>query len=242
MTVKEHYDNHLGNFYSWMTGDLDLNEKLFRAFCTENNIVPQHTKTAIDLGAGNGIQTIALAKAGFNVMAIDFNDRLLAELQSRICEFPVSVINDDIRNLQKYSKVEPELIICCGDTITHLGSHEEAAQLIADASEVMIPQGKIILSFRDYSKELDDIQRFIPVKSDGQRILTCFLEYFPEKIRVTDLLYELEHGKWVQKVSSYFKIRLSKETVIRLLNSSGFRILFEQVENGFVKIIAEKKE
>jgi 2-polyprenyl-3-methyl-5-hydroxy-6-metoxy-1,4-benzoquinol methylase len=242
MIVKEHYNNHLGNFYSWMIGDFDQNEKVFKAFCTENNIIPKLTKTAIDLGAGNGIQTTALAKAGFNVTAIDFNNQLLAELQSRCRELSVDVIRDDIRNLQEYSKVKPELIICWGDTIAHLGSQKEAAQLIADASEIIIPGGKIILSFRNYSKELNDAQRFIHVKSDAQRILTCFLEYFPEKIRVTDLFYELEHGKWVQKVSSYFKIRLSKETVVELLNGLGFRMLYEQEGSGLIKIIAEKKE
>ena len=28
MSVKEHYDNHLGNFYSWYTGDFTKNKIL----------------------------------------------------------------------------------------------------------------------------------------------------------------------------------------------------------------------
>ena len=28
MSVKEHYDNHLGNFYSWMIGDFISKQKL----------------------------------------------------------------------------------------------------------------------------------------------------------------------------------------------------------------------
>ncbi len=242
MTAKEHYDNHLGNFYSWMTGDFDQHENRFRSFCIGNGIIPQKTRVAIDLGAGNGIQTIALADLGFTVTAIDFNNQLLTELQSRAKGHPVSVINDDIRNLKKYSQVQPELIVCCGDTITHLESPDEVRQLIAGASEILVPKGKIVLSFRDYSQELQDTQRFIPVKSDTQRILTCLLEYFPDKIRVTDLLHELVSGKWEQKISSYFKIRLSKETITGLLKKSGFSILYEQTEQGLIKMIAENTD
>ena len=70
MTVKDHYDHHLGNFYSWYSGDFDKNKDSFKAFCVDNDIKPFGSKYAIDLGAGNGIQTIALADLGFKVKAI----------------------------------------------------------------------------------------------------------------------------------------------------------------------------
>ncbi len=81
MTVKERYDNHLGNFYTWHAGNFELNKEKFKSFCIENQLLPKSSKNAIDLGAGNGIQTIALAELVFLVKAIDFNDQLLAELR-----------------------------------------------------------------------------------------------------------------------------------------------------------------
>lgn len=240
MTTKEHYDNHLANFYSWMTGDFDRNMHEFCLFCEKKDIIPKTTKNAIDLGSGNGIQTIALAKLGFNVKAIDFNNQLLAELQLKARDFPVTIINEDIRNLKKYAQPQPELIVCCGDTLTHLASTEEVKQLIANASELLSPKGKFVLSFRDYSTELQDTERFIPVKSDSTQILTCILEYFPNIIRVTDLLHQHENGQWIQKASSYYKIRISKKAVVMILENSGFSILHEQTEKGMIYLIAEK--
>ncbi|MGV8139067.1 MAG: class I SAM-dependent methyltransferase [Mangrovibacterium sp.] len=240
MTTKEHYDYHLATFYSWMTGDFDRNVNEFVSFCEENNITPQHTASAIDLGAGNGIQTIALAKLGFKVTAIDFTEQLLAELREKARTLPVSVVNDDIRNLKTHAHLRPELIVCWGDTITHLESHSEIEQFFSDASGILSPKGKLVLSFRDYSKALHNTQRFIPVKSDANRILTCVLEYFEDKVRVTDLLHELENDRWKQKTSSYYKTRLSKETAIKLLESSWFRLLYEQQEGGIIKLIGEK--
>lgn len=240
MTVKEHYDNHLGNFYSWYSGDFDINKDAFRTFCIENDIHPFDSKIAIDLGAGNGIQTIALAELGFQVTAIDFNDQLISELKSRIGNLPVKVYNDDILFVRKYSIPQPQLIICCGDTLTHLGSVAEIRELIKDIYDVLLPNGKIVLTFRDYSKELTDTKRFIPVKSDSQKILTCFIEYFPDKIRVTDLLHEYENNRWVQKVGSYYKTRLSMDEALSSMEDSGFKIVLSDVTKGIITLIAQR--
>jgi len=40
------------------------------------------------------------------------------------------------------------------------------------------------LSFRDLTPDLTGLNRFIPVRSDPDRIMTCFLEYEPETVIV----------------------------------------------------------
>ena len=52
--------------------------------------------------------------------------------------------------------------------------------------------------------------RFLPVRADDQRILTCFLEYGPSHVTVHDLLHEREAGgAWRLQTSAYRKLRLS---------------------------------
>ena len=146
-----------------------------------------------------------------------------------------------MKNISDYQNKNPELIICCGDTITHLASEDEIGQFIKSIGTSLISKGKLILSFRDYSSELNDTMRFIPVKSDSERILTCFLEYFDKKVRVTDLLYERKENKWVQKVSSYNKVRVSKDMILAMLNKNGFSILLAETINRMITIIAQKR-
>ena len=55
-TVQEHYDSHLGKFYSWMMGDWASKQAEFHKFLTEHALLPHITRKAIDLGAGHGIQ------------------------------------------------------------------------------------------------------------------------------------------------------------------------------------------
>lgn len=241
MSVKEHYDKHLGNFYSWMAGDFDEKKNDFRRFCEQNGITPFDSKTALDLGAGHGIQSVALAELNYRVKAIDFSHQLLTELSTRKKELPVEIINDDIRKVAEYKDCRPELIVCCGDTLPHLSSAEEIAQLIKDSYHTLVPEGKLILSFRDYSQELKGTSRFIPVKNDSKRILTCFLEYFPDMVRVTDILHEQENGTWQQKISSYGKVRISQEAVLRALKEAGFHILFHDTLQRMVTVIGQKR-
>lgn len=240
MSAKEHYDNHLSNIYSWFAGGFDSNKNLFKSLCLDNGITPVGNNFAIDLGAGHGIQSIALAELGYKVLAVDFSEQLLAELEARKENHPIRILHDDIRNIQSFSSEVPSLIVCCGDTLPHLESFEEISQLIQKSFDMLLPNGKIILSFRDYSIPLVGDRRFIPVKSDSDRILTCFLEYEPDRVRVTDLVHEISDGKWIQKVSSYHKVRITKELVEEYLKLAGFEIVFNQIQKGMVTVVAEK--
>ncbi len=240
MTAKEHYKIHLSNFYSWMIGDFEELKNSFADFCKTQGIVPRETKCAIDLGVGNGIQSFALAELGFKVKAIDFDKKLLSELMSRQTTEQIEIIEDDIRNLNQFKNDSPEIITCCGDTISHLESFQELEQLFTDAYDCLSGKGKIIISFRDYSLELFDTERFIPVKSDETKILTCIIEYLDKKIKVTDLLYEKQDSEWVQKVSSYFKLRLTYPIVHSQLELTGFKIISNSVTNGMHYLVGQK--
>ena len=241
MKVKQHYDNHLAGFYSWMLGDLETKINEFGELLRNNAIKPGANKVAIDLGAGNGIQSIALKQMGFEVTAVDFNQQLLDELRSNPNGNGINTRISDLRNVCEFKDMEPELIVCCGDTITHLENKEEIEKLIADANDTLSVNGKLILTFRDYSIELNDSQRFIPVKSSDSRILTCILEYTTEKVKVTDLLHEKINGAWTQKVSSYEKVRIPPIELQDFIENHGFEIKLNEPVNRMHTIIAVKQ-
>ncbi|MEO5947547.1 MAG: methyltransferase domain-containing protein [Chitinophagaceae bacterium] len=240
MTVKEHYENHLGNFYSWMTGNFDSKKQEFKKFFIDNGVIPQTNKIAIDLGAGHGLQSIPLAELGFQVLAVDFNQQLIDELKANSNELTITVKIDDIKNVSNFFTVKPDLIVCCGDTLSHLDNKSEIEKFITDISNSLEKNGKLILSFRDYSNELTGRNRFIPVKSDETKILTCILDYENDFVNVTDLLYEKTNDGWVQKISSYKKVRLITKEIIELLQKNNLKIEFNDIVNRLTTIIALK--
>jgi SAM-dependent methyltransferase len=240
MDTKEHYENHLANYYSWMFGDFNAKLNENQQFFERHNIKPVSSRIAIDLGAGCGFQSIPLAKIGFEVKSIDISRKLLDELENRSNGLSIETIENDILNFNVYSNCKPELIVCMGDTITHLDSLESVQELIKNNYKILLKSGKLILTFRDLTLELKEEQRFIPVRSDDNRIFTCFLEYYSTYVKVFDIIYEKENGRWNQKISSYKKLVISQHVVEDYFEEAGFKIEFMGIENGLVTIIGAK--
>ncbi len=224
-----------------MAGDFEVKQKEQQSFLEAHHIFPASSKVAIDLGAGHGLQSVSLAHLGFSVKAVDFNKQLLGELRNNSRDLPVEIIEDDIRSVTKYARFKPEIILCCGDTLTHLDDRSDILKFIRNCCGILSEGGKLILSFRDYSKELLGNDRFIPVKSDDNRILTCFIEYEPAFVNVTDLLYEKAKGGWQLKSSSYHKVRIFPAEILHGLEQSGMAVIFNETINGLITVIAEKR-
>jgi 2-polyprenyl-3-methyl-5-hydroxy-6-metoxy-1,4-benzoquinol methylase len=240
MKTKEHYDNHLGNFYSWMAGNFNElvvnNERFFR----EYGIRPRANGVAFDLGCGHGPQSIALAKAGFAVRAVDFNRQLLDELALRADDLNIERIKDDILHFLRHTTERAELIVCMGDTLTHLESLADVRSVIKATLNHLESEGKIVFSFRDLTQELRNEERFLAVRSDHTRILTCFLEFFSDYVMTHDLLYENKNGKWIQSISSYPKLRLPASVVAACLEENGIKVKEHKVIQGMIHIIGQR--
>lgn len=239
MSVKEHYDSHLGNFYSWMTGDFAHHQQEQQAILKQFKIKPLKNNIAVDLGCGHGIHAISLANMGFSVVAIDFNKQLLQELKERKGTLDIDVIENDFTKFKTHI-LTAGLAICMGDTIAHLPSVEALKQLFCNVYERLEKRGRLVISYRDYGIALTDEQRFIPVKSDDTRIHTCFLEYFADKVRVTDILHQKEEQGWKQSVSSYYKLRINRALVDELLEKAGFSIEITENINRMWYCVAKK--
>jgi hypothetical protein len=238
MTAKKHYAEHLAPIYVWMAGGL---ESAFSRGASEIEALGidsiNHT-FAVDLGAGFGMHTIPLARKGVSVLAIDSSDYLLETLQNQSGKLPVSIAADDLLAFQKHVLTKPDLILCMGDTLTHLPDHASVQRLIELAKDFLTTRGKLILTFRDYSVPLLENNRFIPVRSDENRILTCFLEYFGDYVQVHDLLHERTDGQWNFQMSSYRKLRITPQKLETALSSLGFEVSTEPGLSGMIRIIA----
>ena len=237
--VKAHYDSHLADVYSWMAGDFREKVNQTIEFFIKSNIKPSSTHLAIDLGSGHGIQSAALSEIGFDVTAVDFSEKLLLELKQNTAN-KVKTLNGDITEFVYPEENKPELVVCMGDTLTHLPSIKEVNRLIGNAAENLHKNGRLVLSYRDLSVELTGTSRFFPVKSDDTKILTCFLEYFESYVIVNDILHEKVNDKWGMKVSSYPKLKLPANDITNMIQGFGLSVTFSDVIQGMNYIIAEK--
>ncbi len=239
-TVQKHYEEVLSDIYSWMYGGFDAAIQRNTEFINKHNITPTSSGVAVDLGAGCGFQSIPLARAGFSVKSFDLDIKLLKELKNSAGDLDIETVQDDLTEYDKTLKTDVELFVCMVDTILHLESKEKVASLLKKVLKSLETDGRFIITFRDLTHELINLDRFIPVRSSDNIIFTCFLEYEQEHVKVHDIVYKLESGKWNLYKSFYYKLRLSAEWFTAQLLECGFRKVDSSVENGFVTLIAKK--
>jgi SAM-dependent methyltransferase len=241
-SVEQHYDRVLADVYSWMSGGFEAAIRRNADFFEHHAILPAGSRRAVDLGAGCGFQSIPLARRGYRVVALDLDRKLLDELIAHAGELPIDTIQDDLANFTAYVDGHIELAVCMVDTLLHLASRERVCELFASIVGALEPGGALVITFRDLSRELVELDRFIPVRNDVGTILTCYLEYEPDTVKVHDLVYRRRGDAWTFDKSFYRKLRLAPQWVVDRLHDAGFSHVQSDIDAGLVTIIARKAQ
>lgn len=240
--VREHYDRLLGPVYGWMIGDGD---KVRERATQELQIagISLGEGLALDLGTGNGLYAIPLAELGYRVVAIDTCQALLDELKQSAGLLDITTVRDKLETFREHCPSAPAVVVCMGDTLTHLPSRKAVTILFSDIADALAPGGIFVTTFRNYvTTVLEGTARFIPVKSDAERVMTCFLEYGQDMVMVHDIFHTSTASGWQMSVSAYPKIRLDPAWVATELERLGLQVFSAPDQRGMVRITARKPE
>ena len=236
--VRDHYDTVLSEYYSRMFGEFDAKVAEQHALLERLGVTARSgAAMAVDLGCGSGFQSIALARLGFQVLAIDFSQGLLAELRDRARGLPVEAIAGDIRDVAKLVPTAVELAVCMGDTLSHVECEADLTRVFAGVAARLVAGGRLVLTFRDLSGELCDLDRVIPLYASDELVMTCFLEYEPSIVKVHDLVWVRQPDGWRFRKGVYRKLRLAPETVTIRLEQAGFTVERHQAPAGMVALV-----
>jgi SAM-dependent methyltransferase len=236
--VRDHYETVLAEHYSRMFGDFEAKVAEQRALLERLGVtVGQDAATAVDLGSGSGFQSVALARLGFRVLAIDFSQRLLAELRERARDLPVEAIAGDIRDVARLVPTAVGLVVCMGDTLSHLESEADLERVFDGVAARLAVGGRLVLTFRDLSTELGDLDRVIPLHASDGLVMTCFLEYEPGTVKVHDLIWDRQPDGWHFRKGVYRKLRLAPQAVTTRLERAGFAVQRHPAPAGMIALV-----
>jgi SAM-dependent methyltransferase len=237
-TVREHYEAVLSPYYSRMFGDFEAKVAEQQALLERLGVTARPGGgVAVDLGCGSGFQSVALARLGFRVLSIDFSPRLLAELKERARGLPVEVVAGDIRDVGALAPTGIELAVCMGDTLPHLERESDLERVFAGVAARLAVGGRFILTFRDLSGQLQDLDRFIPLYSSDDLIMTCCLEYESTCVKVHDLIWVRQPDGWHFRKGVYRKLRLAPHAVARQLENAAFVVERREAPAGMVILV-----
>jgi len=240
-SVQEHYQQHLGRIYGWMIGDFDDVVEAARQELRAAGLVSGTGRVAVDLGAGPGPHAMALAEAGYTVTALDTCPELLDQLRA-YGDDQITCVDDDLVRWRQYQD-QADVVLCMGDTLTHLPSHQAVSDLLATVAAGLKPGGIFVTTFRDYFTGVPSgVVRFIPVRTDADRVLTCVLDYGRTTMTVHDVVHERTESGWIRLASSYAKLRLSPQHVRDTVQGLGLDAMLEAGPRGMVRVTAAKPE
>ncbi len=226
-SVEEHYSSLLAKNYTWMFGTSFEAKVAEQREILDDALSGARRGLAVDLGCGPGFQAIALAKMGFlPVLAIDTSAELLDELRSNSDGMNVRAVHGDLLRVAEFVGAgSAEVMVCMGDTITHLPSKQDVMRLLRAVSDALTAGGRFVVSYRDLSLAAVGVDRFIPVFGDEERVMTCFLEFDRvESVMVHDLVYRREGGRWALGKSCYRKLRLGVDWLMQAMEEAGFAV------------------
>jgi len=239
-TVREHYAAHLAPLYLWMAGGIEHALRLGTLDIAPLGLPARHDDLAVDLGAGFGMHAIPLARLGYTVIAIDTSPELIDELGMHAQGLSIRPIVADLIDFRMHVPGQASLILCMGDTLTHLDSKDSVDALFADVAACLAPGGRFVATFRDYTALPAGASRFIPVRSDDTRIQTCFLEDSGDSVLVHDIVHERHGDAWAMKVSAYPKLRLDPDWVAQSLRHRGLAVERDAGPRGMVRLHATR--
>jgi len=239
--VTDHYEGLLADHYGWMFGVSAL-EKANEQRELLQRLEVTGGKLAVDLGAGSGFQSMALADLGFErVLALDTSAKLLRELQSNCGDRRVEAVEADMIDVaQHVAPATADAAVCMGDTLTHLPTRDQVSRLFASVARTLREHGRFVITYRDLTAELGGVDRFIPVRSTPDKIMTCFLEFTPDVVRVHDLIHVRDGTSWKLLKSAYPKLRLSVHDIRQELEVAGFHVYTQDTVRGLSILAAQR--
>lgn len=237
-----HYEDFLAPVYSWMMGGAHSALERGRRELVESGILDDCPTFAVDLGAGFGMHAIPLARAGARVIALDSSAQLLRELVTLSEGYEIRAIRDDLLRFGDHLPTQPDLVLCMGDTLPHLPDRTSVTTLIERVAERLAIGGRFLVSFRDYTAEREGADRFVSVRHDERRLMTCFLEFDADSLRVHDILHELHDGTWHMRVSAYSKLRLSPAWVQAQFERCGLTGAAVAGQAGVIRLLGTRTQ
>ncbi|MEX0657670.1 MAG: class I SAM-dependent methyltransferase [Egibacteraceae bacterium] len=111
----------------------------------------------LDAACGTGFHAVTLAQEGFDVLAADGHEEMVAqtEVNARERGVKLAVAKADWRTLTDDIDSKFDAVICLGNAFTHLFSEEERVQSMGQFFDVLEPGGLAIIDQRNYDSILD---------------------------------------------------------------------------------------
>lgn|SRR5699024_586595 len=186
----------------------------------------QEVNSIVDLGCGTGEVTLKLAKAGYNVVGIDYSQEMLAHAAEKAQQEKQSItwLKQDLRSLEGLSNVDLAISYC--DVINYIPEKADLQKVFSNVWELLKPGGIFIFDVHDlgYVKTSLQGKTFADVDDDYSYIWFCDQgDYEGEMYHHLTFYSSIGDNKFLRFDELHHQRTFSTEVYEQLLEAAGFQ-------------------
>jgi SAM-dependent methyltransferase len=224
MNSKDFY-NEISGIYEKM---IDFEKKLKLRVDAYKNIFPENGKV-IDIGSGIGMDSVALALNGHEVVSCDISPYMIEQVNRNAAKYNVNINTEvnsfDTIGINYFGKFN--YVVSVGNTIAHL-KPGELNKAIKKIYRLLKPGGKIFLHILNYDLIIKESKRINNIANREGMIIIRFCDFGKKDIDFNILSFPAKNPK-------DFKIITTKH-----YPHSAQNIRSKLKEIGFIKIKVSK--
>lgn len=179
----------------------------------------------LDLAAGTGNYSIAMAKMGYSVTAVDLDKEMVNRIKEKNCEEGTNV-NAMVMDMNSVDSIKEkfDLIICIGNSLVHLDNKEDINNLITKLYKLLNENGILIIQIVNYDRIIEKDIKELPLIQRQDKGVTFVRNYERENDKIlfkTKILVEnnKEEKIYYNTVELY---PLKSEDLKLMLKEAGF--------------------
>lgn len=183
----------------------------------------------VDLGCGTGTLTEMLAADGFDMIGVDYADRMLeiAMEKKEVNQSSVLYLHQDMRELDLYSTVGTIISVC--DSINYIIEKEELLTVFQKVNQFLYPKGLFIFDFNTVYKYAEIIGDTI-IAENREECSFIWENYYNEdecinEYEVTVFLKEEKEEKYQKFVENHFQKGYELEEILALVELAGLEVI-----------------
>ena len=154
--IEAQYDK-LAKKYEIQYLDIQKQKKLFMQIAEKHLSRPDNNYKILDCSCGTGMQTIDLAKAGYQIVGTDISQEMINIAKKKTDKESLSIefIRSSWLDLDKNTEGPFDAIICWGPSICHCKDQEDMYNALKSMYDSLKTDGILLIDSRDWEKMLE---------------------------------------------------------------------------------------
>lgn len=211
------------SFYDALTPDVRYDEYAAYVDGIIKKYVP-NAKIVLDAACGTGNMTVRLAEKGYDMIGVDLSAEMLNAAKEKSGK-DILYLCQDLTELDLYGTIDA--CVCALDSLNHIESEEKLLNVFEKISLFMNNGGVFIFDLNTLYKHREILSENTFVY-DLENVFCVWQNFFNNDDSSVDIeldFFERQGNVYKRYFESFSEYYYSGETVVKLLEASGFELV-----------------